>query len=213
MLRMSESKCARRILQMLQHRSLIKMTAVASVLALSLSGCAGALIGAGATAGVAAYSERGLKGTARDTGTAAKVRTAMVQADDKLFIDVGIEVYEGRVLLTGRVNSEERRAEAVRLAWSVESVKDVINEIHVSESPLIDIANDSWITGQLSSKMTFDADILAINYSIETVGGVIYLIGIAQSQAELDRVIDHARSIKYVKQVVSHVRIKEPKAS
>jgi osmotically-inducible protein OsmY len=210
---MSESKCARRILQMLQHRSLIKMTAVASVLALSLSGCAGALIGAGATAGVAAYSERGLKGTARDTGTAAKVRTAMVQADDKLFIDVGIEVYEGRVLLTGRVNSEERRAEAVRLAWSVESVKDVINEIHVSESPLIDIANDSWITGQLSSKMTFDADILAINYSIETVGGVIYLIGIAQSQAELDRVIDHARSIKYVKQVVSHVRIKEPKAS
>jgi len=198
---------------MLQHRSLIKMTAVASVLALSLSGCAGALIGAGATAGVAAYSERGLKGTARDTGTAAKVRTAMVQADDKLFIDVGIEVYEGRVLLTGRVNSEERRAEAVRLAWSVESVKDVINEIHVSESPLIDIANDSWITGQLSSKMTFDADILAINYSIETVGGVIYLIGIAQSQAELDRVIDHARSIKYVKQVVSHVRIKEPKAS
>jgi osmotically-inducible protein OsmY len=210
---MSELKCARRILQMLQHRSLIKMTAVASVLALSLSGCAGALIGAGATAGVAAYSERGLKGTARDTGTAAKVRTAMVQADDKLFIDVGIEVYEGRVLLTGRVNSEERRAEAVRLAWSVESVKDVINEIHVSESPLIDIANDSWITGQLSSKMTFDADILAINYSIETVGGVIYLIGIAQSQAELDRVIDHARSIKYVKQVVSHVRIKEPKAS
>lgn len=198
---------------MLQHRSLIKMTAVASVLALSLSGCAGALIGAGATAGVAAYSERGLKGTARDTGTAAKVRTAMVQADDKLFIDVGIEVYEGRVLLTGRVNSEERRAEAVRLAWSVESVKDVINEIRVSESPLIDIANDSWITGQLSSKMTFDADILAINYSIETVGGVIYLIGIAQSQAELDRVIDHARSIKYVKQVVSHVRIKEPKAS
>ncbi len=198
---------------MFQHRSVFKMTALGAVLALSLSGCAGALIGAGATAGVAAYSERGIKGAARDTGTAAKVRTAMVQADDKLFIDVGIEVYEGRVLLTGRVKSEERRAEAVRLAWSVESVKDVINEIRVSESPLIDIANDSWITGQLTSKMTFDADILAINYSIETVGGIIYLIGIAQSQAELDRVINHARSIKYVKQVVSHVRIKEAKPS
>lgn len=198
---------------MTRYQSLFKMTALGCILALSLSGCAGAIIGAGATAGVAAYSERGIKGAAQDTGTAAKVRTAMVKEDDKLFIDVGIEVYEGRVLLTGRVNSEERRAEAVRLAWSVESVKDVINEIRVSESPLLDIANDSWITGQLSSKMTFDADILAINYSIETVGGIIYLIGIAQSQAELDRVIDHARSIKYVKQVVSHVRIKEAKPS
>lgn len=188
---------------------------IAAVLgsALATSGCAGMIVGAAATAGVAAYSERGIEGTARDTATSTKIRAKMVEADanNKFFVDVGIEVYEGRALLTGRVPTEERRAEAVRLTWSVESVKDVINEIQVSENPLADVANDTWITTQLTSKLTFDKDVLAINYSIETVGGVIYLIGIAQSQAELDRVVNHARSIKYVKEVVSHVRVKAAK--
>ena len=89
----------------------------------------------------------------------------------------------------------------------------MINEVAVSENPLSDLANDTWITTKLKTKMTFDKDILAINYSIETVGAVIYLIGIAQDKAELQRVLNHARSIDYVKRVVNHVRIKDPKPS
>jgi osmotically-inducible protein OsmY len=57
--------------------------------------------------------------------------------------------------------------------------------------------------------MTFDKKILAINYSIETVNGIVYLIGIAQNQEELDRVIAHARAIDYVRQIKSHVRVKK----
>ena len=52
--------------------------------------------------------------------------------------------------------------------------------------------------------------ILAINYAIETVGGTVYLIGIAQNDAELERVKNHARSIEYVRHIVSHVRVKKP---
>lgn len=179
----------------------------------NLSGCASLLIGGAATAGVAAFDERGIKGVAADTATSTRIRAKMLEREDNMFLDVGIEVYEGRAMLTGRVPTEEMRAEAVRLAWSVTDVKDVYNEMHVSESPLSDMANDSWITTQLKSKMTVDSKILAINFSIETVGGVIYLIGIAQDQAEVDQIMNHARSIKYVKKVVSHIRIKEPKAS
>lgn len=188
--------------------------AIAGILAMTyLTGCVGMIIGGAASAGVAAYQERGIKGVAADTATATRVRAKILEADDKLFRDVGIEVYEGRVLLTGRVASEDKRAEAVKISWSVIDVKDVINEVAVSENPLSDLANDSWITTQLKSKMTFDADILAINYSIETVGAVIYLIGIAQDKAELQRVLNHARSIDYVKRVVNHVRIKDAKSS
>jgi len=111
------------------------------------------------------------------------------------------------------VPSDDKRALAVKIAWADADVKDVINEVLVSENPLSDLANDTWITTQLKSKMTFDTDVLAINYTIETVGAVIYLIGIAQDEAELKRVINHARSIKYVKRVVNHVRVKEPKPS
>lgn len=184
-----------------------------AVAGIGLSGCASMVVGAAATAGVAAYQERGISGVAADTKISSQVRLKMIEADKMLFSDVGIEVYEGRVMLTGRVRSDERRAEAVRLAWSVENVKDVINEIQISENPLSDIANDSWITTQLQTQMTLDKEVLAINYSLETVGGVVYLIGIAQDRKELDRVLNIARNIKYVKQVVNHVRIKEPAAS
>lgn len=196
-----------------KYRPSVLVPAVILVIALQLSGCVGMVVGGAATAGVAAYQERGIKGVAADTATATRIRAKLLETDNNLFSDIGIEVYEGRALLTGRVPTEDMRANAVRIAWSVEDVKDVINEVVISENPLSDIANDSWITTQLKTKMTLDEKILAINYSIETVGAVIYLIGIAQDDAELQRVINHARNIKYVKRVVSHVRVKEPKAS
>jgi len=180
---------------------------------LPLGGCVGMVVGGAATAGLAAYQERGIAGVAEDTATATRIRAKLLETDKDLFGDVGIEVYEGRVLLTGRVPTEDMRATAVRLSWSVTNVKDVINEVQISANPLSDLANDTWITTQLKTKMTLDEKILAINYSIETVGAVIYLIGIAQDQAELDRVLNHARNIKYVKKVVNHVRIKEAKTS
>lgn len=187
-----------------------KTIIAALVITTSLSGCAGLLLGAGATAGVAAFDERGIKVVAQDTATSTKIRAKLLDREDNLFRDVGVEVHDSRVLMTGRVASEEMRADAIKIAWSVENVGDVINEINVSPNPLSDMANDAWITTKLKSKLTFDADVLAINYAIETVGGVIYLIGIAQDQAEVDRVIRYARDIKYVKRVVNHVRIKDP---
>lgn len=192
-------------------RFFIPVLTVAVVL--QLTGCVGMVVGGAATAGVAAYQERGIKGVAADTTTATKIRAKLLETDKELFSDVGIEVYEGRVLMTGRVPTEDMRATAVRIAWGVTDVKDVINEIVISANPLSDIANDTWITTQLKTKMTLDKEILAINYSIETVGAVIYLIGIAQDEAELQKVINHARSIKYVKRVVNHVRVKDAKAS
>lgn len=195
-----------------RRKSIIATAFVALVLMMGLSGCAGVLVGAAATAGVAAFDERGIKQVATDTQTSVNIRGKLFNRTDDLFQDVGVEVHEGRVLMTGRVPTEDMRADAIKLAWSVENVADVINEINVSENPLSDIANDSWITTKLKSKLTFDGDVLAINYAIETVGGVIYLIGIAQNQAELDRVLNHARNVSYVKRVVSHVRIKDPEA-
>jgi len=174
-----------------------------------LSGCVGAFIGAGATVGVAAYQERGIEGVARDTKLATQIRAAYLETDATLATNIGIEVYERRALLTGLVENEDLRANALRLAWAIDGIKDVLNEIQIREEEgLIEFAYDSWISAQLQTKLTFDADILAINYSIETVNAVIYLIGIAQDQAELDRVLAHARSIDRVRRVISHVRLK-----
>jgi len=74
------------------------------------------------------------------------------------------------------------------------------------------LARDKWVTAQLRLKITFDGKVKSINYAIDTVNGTVYLMGIAQSQGELDRVQNHARAIDYVRRVISHVRIKKPPA-
>ena len=150
-----------------------------------------------------------MRGVARDLATATKLRTKLLDTGEAYVTGVGIEVYEGRVLLTGTLEKEPMRAAAVKLAWKTEGVKDVINEIQIGQSSLRDIARDSWITAQLKTKITFDKKILAINFSIETVNGIVYLIGIAQDQGELDRILAHGRGIDYVRRIISHVRVKK----
>ena len=130
--------------------------------------------------------------------------------DEKLFRKVGVTVEEGRVLLTGQVESLDHRLRAVRQAWQADGVREVINEIEVNdESTVEDFARDIWISTQLKSKLLLDKAVRSIDYSVETVNYQVYLMGIAQSQAELNRVIGHAKNIDYVRRVVSYVRLKD----
>lgn len=168
-------------------------------------------IGAGAATGVAAYQERGIKGVARDTRIQLAIVKAWLDKNDTLVRHASVEVYESRALLAGVVATEGLRADAVGEAWKVEGVIDVLNEIVIGESGgLSELARDSAITVELKTGITFDKEVLAVNYAVETTRGVVYLIGIAQDKAELDRVIARARSISYVKRVISHVRVKIP---
>lgn len=174
----------------------------------SLSGCVGLAVGAGAAAGTAAMEERGLGGAIDDKVIHAKISAAYLEHDVKYKL-ISIEVNEGRVLLTGTVPKPEDRVDAVRYAWQVDGVKTVINEITVEDdSSVLDLARDKWVTTQLRLAITFDSKIRAINYAIDTVNGTVYLMGVAQSEQELERVRNHARDLDYVRRVVSHVRIK-----
>jgi len=186
------------------------LTRIAAAVAITamLGGCVGVAVGAGATVAAAAYQERGVDGAARDLKITADIRERLFRYDHELAAAIGLEVYEGRVLVTGTVDEEKDRADAVRLAWQAPGVKEVINEIQVVESDLVDLTRDTWITTKLEARITFDKHISAVNYSVETVNRTIYLIGIAQNQAELDRVVAHARDIEQVRRVISHVRVK-----
>lgn len=174
-----------------------------------LSSCAlGLAAGAGASVGVAAMQERGLEGAASDTVIRAKINDLWFKYDVETFAKLGLTVDQGRVLVTGVVQKPEARVEAIRLVWQVKGVKEVINEVRVANSGgITGYARDTWITTRLRTTMTFDRNILSINYSIETVQGVVYLMGVARNQAELDRVVGLARTIPDVKQVVSYVKM------
>ena len=185
--------------------------AIAAAALLGLSACApvGMVVGAGAGVGVAAVQERGVAGRTADLRIEARIFEKFFNTDVSLQTKLGVEVYEGRVLLTGATDDVRLADKAVKLAWQVDGVKDVINEIQLRNSGAKDFIRDTWITGQLRSKITFDKEIFAINYAIDTVNGRVYIIGIAQNPAELRRVMDHAGNIRYVRDVISHVRVKQ----
>ncbi len=194
-----------------RFRSTAAVLCLTALLGASLQGCVGAVIGAGATVGTAAMEERGIAGVTDDAALRIRLNGLFSGKDERLWRKVGLQVYMGRVLLTGAVETEDMRAEAVRLAWSAEGVKEVINEMQIAQSGgATGFARDTWITTQLKLALLFDKDVSSINYSVESVGGTVYLIGLAQDRAELNRVMNHARGMSYVKKVVNYVQIKRP---
>ena len=184
---------------------------LASVLALSACDpVTGTLVGAGATASIAMVQERGGRQAAIDTSTNVGINERLLKKDHVLFGRVNVTVVENRVLLTGVVPNQEDKDEASRLSWMGENVTEVLNELQVTGSTgIVDAARDTWVTTQLRAKMVGDKQIVDINYSLDCVNGTVYLFGIGQSQAEVERVIDYARAMTNVRHVVSHVMLRD----
>ncbi|HSY89191.1 MAG TPA: BON domain-containing protein [Verrucomicrobiae bacterium] len=177
-----------------------------------LAGCSpwGMAIGAGATVASTALEERGLGGAVDDNRIMLDIDSKFLGTDAGMLTKVDVEVHEGRVLLAGRVSNRAQRVEAVRLAWQVDGVTQIINEIQVAEPEDVgDYMHDIWLAQELHAVLLVDSKVRAVNYNVDCVGGTIYLMGVAQNKAELQRAIDHARDIPYVRQVVSYVRIKD----
>ncbi|MDE1153193.1 MAG: BON domain-containing protein [Micavibrio sp.] len=192
-------------------RNVSAAIALAFIAAQGLSGCApvGIAAGAGATVGVAAAQEGGLKGATTDASIRVAITDLWLKQGFDLYRRLSMTVKEGRVLITGSVPTPDMRVDAVRLAWQADGVKQVINEITIeNDAGVKAYVTDSWITSDLKTHMMFDKYVQSINYSIETVNGTVFLMGIAQDQKELDRVLDYARNTKYVKNVVSYVRLR-----
>lgn len=175
-----------------------------------LSACVPAVVGGGAAMGVAATKEKGVTGAWNDTKISTAIKLGLYQKDPELHRLVSVNVQGGEVLLTGALPTEEMHLDAVKIAWEPQGVKRVIDNIGKSEGATLGTYTaDTWITTQLKSKLMFDGDIQSRNYSIKTVSGQVYLMGIAQDQVELDKVVEHARSTNGVTKVVSYVRMKD----
>ena len=187
------------------------MAAIAalSIAALMLSGCLGLAVGTGAVAASAAAQDRGISGTTSDTVIRSQINDLWFGYSTELHERVSLSVQDGRVLLIGKVPTQEMRLDAVRLAWKAQGVQEVINEIQVTtEGGIASYARDTWISTQLKTQILFDRRVASLNYSIETVNGVVYLMGLAQTKAELSRVTNYARNLQYVRRVVSYVQVK-----
>ena len=181
--------------------------------AAAVAGCTpvGVAVGAGAAGVTAAQKEKGFAASVDDTRIKAELNGLFLRTDADLYQRLSFTVEEGRVLLTGRVAKPEARVDATKLTWSVRDVREVINEIQVDdESGLTDKGRDVTIATRLRTSLLVDDRISFINYSIDVVNQTVYIMGVARSEAELQRVLGTARDIPYVRNVVDFVRVAPP---
>ena len=184
-------------------------TLIASILllcALALSGCAGAVVGVGTAAVAASTTEKGFSTSVSDGVIFAKLKDRFIQVNASLFSSVDVTVNDGAVLFTGKVKTPEDKIEATKLAWEIKGVREVVNELQVIDNSSIkDLAKDLAATATLRGKMIADEDISSLNFSIDVVNGIVYLSGVASTPEEMNKVVSHAKNLRFAQQVVSYI--------
>ena len=180
------------------------------IIATQLFGCASAIIGAGAAAIGASSSEKGFATSITDTSISLKIRDKFIQTDINLVEGISIQVDDGNVLLVGRIETQELKFEASKLAWEIRGVRSVINNVEIADKvSLKDRAKDATAGANLRRLLITDMNVNSLNYSIEVVGGIVYITGIARDAAERDRVIQHARNLYYADKVEDYVILQD----
>jgi osmotically-inducible protein OsmY len=178
---------------------------------ISVSGCVPLVLSGATETAVVVAQERSVGNAIDDVGMLLQIKNIYAKNDYKdLLANVDVKVVEGRVLLAGNVDKPDSQIDAVRLAWQVNGVKEVMNELKINDkSGFWNYTRDVWISTQVRTRLLFGKDIHSINYSVITVNQVVYLMGIAQNQEELNRATNVASSTSYVQKVVSYVQLKD----
>ena len=175
-------------------------------------GCspAGVLATGGGGAMVVAEGERSLGTVVDDATIKVNIAAKFLNAGNNLFVNINTSVLEGRILLTGLVDNQEIRIDAVRLVWEVEGVKEVVNEIEVgNRDGLKDYASDLWINTQARGVAAKTIGLRSVAYNFETINGKVYLAGITTKPDQMNELIEALKTIKGVKEIVNYVIVKK----
>jgi osmotically-inducible protein OsmY len=169
------------------------------------------IVGTGAgSAMVIAEGERSMGSVIDDATIKVNIAAKFINSEDNLFVDVSTTVLNGRVLLTGLVDNQEIRIDAVRRVWEVDGVKEVINEIQIgNRATLKEYANDLWINTQAKGLAAKTVGLRVVGYNFETIQGKVYIAGITSRPKQLEDLIDAVKTIKGVKEIVNYVIITE----
>tara|TARA_B100001029_G_C14975805_1_gene402980 strand:- start:31 stop:624 length:594 start_codon:yes stop_codon:yes gene_type:complete len=170
------------------------------------------------------YSSQGVLGTG--VSIALDPRSIGTQIDDSImqknlsaklitinksyFINVKTQVLDGRIFITGKVETIEEKFKITKLAWEIKGTRSVKNDLKIKNKfDFKQIAKDTLITSQLRAAMITNKKIVGVNYSIDTYKKKIYIYGIAKDKDERSEVINEAKNILDVEDVISSIFLVE----
>ena len=181
------------------------------LIAIILSGCVGVSSSGVFGTGVSVALDPRSVGTQIDDSIMQKNLSArMILLDKKYLLSVKSKVLDGRIFLTGKVENPEDKLKLTKMAWETEGVRSVRNDIKVKENfNFKQSAKDLLITSQLRTALIIDKEIKSTNYQIDTYKKKIYIYGIAMTSNEKEKVIDEAKQILDVKDVIASILLVE----
>ena len=181
------------------------------LIAIILSGCVGVSSSGVFGTGVSVALDPRSVGTQIDDSIMQKNLSArMILLDKKYLLSVKSKVLDGRIFLTGKVENPEDKLKLTKMAWETEGVRSVRNDIKVKENfNFKQSAKDILITSQLRTALIIDKEIKSTNYQIDTYKKKIYIYGIAMTSDEKDKVIDEAKQVLDVKDVIASILLVE----
>ena len=145
-----------------------------------------------------------------DTLMQKNLATRILVKDKKYLLSVKSKVLDGKIFLTGKVDSPEEKLILTKLAWETKGAISVRNDIKIKEEfSFKRSAKDVLITSQLRTALILNKNIKATNYQIDTYKKKIYIYGIALTSDKKDLVISEAKEILDVKDVVASILLVE----
>ena len=172
-----------------------------------LSGCVGAsTTGVFGTGVSIALDPRSLGTQIDDSIMDKNLETRLLLLNKNYFLSVKTKVLDGRIFITGKINNPEEKLKITKLAWETEGVRSVKNDLKVKEKfNFKQSAKDLLITSQLRTALIFNKQIKSANYNIDTYKKKIYIYGIANSEDEKKEVINEAKQILDVGDVIASI--------
>jgi osmotically-inducible protein OsmY len=150
-------------------------------------------------------------GTQIDDSIMQKNLSARLALNEKSYlISINIKVIDGRIFITGKVDDPEEKLKITKFAWETKGVRSVKNDIRIKEEfNFSQSAKDLLITAQLRTAIIFNKEIKASNYQIDTYKKKIYIYGIALTSDERKKVINEAKEILDVEDVIASILLVE----
>tara|TARA_Y100001970_G_scaffold218167_1_gene267498 strand:- start:534 stop:1127 length:594 start_codon:yes stop_codon:yes gene_type:complete len=181
------------------------------LLSFILTGCAGVSSSGIFGTGVSVALDPRTVGTQIDDSIMQKtISTKILARDKKYILSVKTKVLDGRIFVTGKVDTPEEKLIITKLAWETKGARSVRNDIKIKEEfNFKQSAKDLLITSQLRTALIVNKNIKATNYQIDTYKKKIYVYGIALTSEEKDLVISEAREILDVKDVIASIILVE----
>lgn len=157
----------------------------------------------------ACASSRNLDESFSDIGADAQLKAVLFADRTHDYGDIDLTMFEGRLMLTGSMKSEDGRRKLIENAWKAEGVDQVIDEIFVGDGTSFGQGvEDGAIDAALRSRLIADGDVKSGDFKMSVSNGVVYLLGVTRSDAQLNEAVEIARSTRGVEKVVSHVLVK-----